>query len=195
MSTPDETESVVSQVTRTLQIIEGALVAGLLIFLAITVALNMQPRNPRPPGEPPPARTPFLIYVALAFAAMSMPMSALVPRMIATNARKQIARGTWVPGRRPMAQMEAALAAGKEVPDEIKLLGVYQTQTIVGATLNEGAAFFAIIVNLIEPSSLALGLALVLIAAMLPRFPTRGKVEQWLVQQVELVRQERALGG
>lgn len=195
MSTPDETESVVSQVTRTLQIIVGALVAGLLIFLAITVALNMQPRNPHPPGGPPPARAPSLIYVALAFAAMSMPMSALVPRMITTNARKQIARGTWVPGRRPMAQMEAALAAGKEVPDEIKLLGVYHTQTIVGAALNEGAAFFAIIVNLIEPSSLALGLALVLIAAMLPRFPTRGKVEQWLVQQVELVHQGRALGG
>ena len=195
MSAPDEIESGVSQVTRTLQIIVGSLGAGLLIFLAVTVALNMQPRNPRPPGEPPPARAPFLIYVALAFAAVNMPMSVLVPRMATTNARKQIARGTWVPGRRPMAQMEAALAAGREVPDEIKLLGVYQTLTMVGAFLNEGVVFFAIIANWIEPSSLALGLALVLIGAMLPRFPTREKVEQWLAQQVELVRQERALGG
>ena len=57
------------------------------------------------------------------------------------------------------------------------LPAAFLTQLIIGAAMNEGAAFFALVAYLIEKNPIALGLAVVLIAGVITRFPTAGRVE------------------
>jgi hypothetical protein len=186
MSTSDH-DILITQHTRVLQIIVAAQVAGLVFFLGIILFLNLQNQG-KPPG---PARAfPILLPMAFVFAAGGLLMAVVVPRAMTAGARRQIADGTWKPnprGNAPVPDM-------KETSDEAKLVTVYQTQTIVALALNEAPAFFALIVYMLDGNALALGLALLLIAAQVVRFPTREKVEQWIDQQAGLIRQERQLG-
>ena len=71
------------------------------------------------------------------------------------------------------------------------LAQLYQTQLIVGAALLEGAAFFAGIAFMLERDPIAAGMALVLLAVLAARFPTRDRIEAWLEQQLGLLQEER----
>ncbi len=64
----------------------------------------------------------------------------------------------------------------------------FQTSAIIGAALNEGPAFLAGVAYLIEQNPIALGVMLVLVAAMFVRIPTRDSVERWIEQQEEKLR-------
>jgi hypothetical protein len=69
---------------------------------------------------------------------------------------------------------------------------VYQTQLIIGAAIDEGAAFFAGIAYLIGKNSIALGAAILLLAGLLARFPTRERVARWIEHQREKLILERS---
>jgi hypothetical protein len=71
-------------------------------------------------------------------------------------------------------------------------MGVYQTATIVGAALLEGAAFFLLVAYFVEGTSWTLpaALAVWLLLAWL-HFPTRSSVEHWLTEQQDEARRER----
>jgi hypothetical protein len=186
MSTSDH-NSIIAQHTRVLQIIVAAQVAGLVFFLGIILFLNLQNQG-KPQG---PARDlSILLPLAFVFAAGALAMAVVVPRAITAAARRQIAAGTWKPNPRGNAPAPDV----KETSDEAKLVMVYQTQKIVAVALNEGAAFFALIVYMLDGNALALGLALLLIAAQVVQFPIREKVEQWIDQQAGRIQQERQLG-
>ncbi len=186
MSTSDP-NIIIAQQTRVLQIIVAAQVAGLVFFLGIILFLKLQSQG-KPPG--PGRASSILLPMAFVFASGALVMSVAVPRAVTAGARRQIAAGTWNPNPRG----SAPAPDGKETSDEAKLAMVYQTQKIVAVALNEAAAFFALIVYMLEGNALALGLALLLIAAQVVRFPTREKVEGWIDQQAGLIRQERQLG-
>jgi hypothetical protein len=186
MSVPDR-ETLIAQYTRVLQIIVAAQVAGLLFFLGIILFLNLQ-KPGKAPGQVP--STSILLPLAFVFAAAALVLAVVIPRALTANARRQIAEGTW----RPNPQRNAPTPDVKEMSDEAKLAMVYMNQKIVAVALNEGAAFFALILYLIEGNALALGLGLVLIATQIVRFPTREKMEQWIDQQAGLIQQERQLG-
>jgi hypothetical protein len=188
MSTSDP-NTIVAQQTRVLQIIVAAQVAGLVFFLGIILLLNLQNKG-KPPG---PARaSSILLPLVFVFATGALVMSVAVPRAFTAGARRQIAAGTWNPN--PRGSAPAPAPEGKEMSDEAKLAVVYQSQKIVAVALIEGAAFFALIVYMLEGNALTLGLALLLIAAQVVHFPTREKVEGWIDQQAGLIRQERQLG-
>jgi hypothetical protein len=61
----------------------------------------------------------------------------------------------------------------------------------MGAALNEGPAFFASLAYLIGSHPIALGLAVLLIGALIVRFPTRLRIASWIDRQQELLIQDR----
>jgi hypothetical protein len=173
----------IEQVTRNGQIMVGALVAGVLLFLTIAV----------PVGPLAPHEIPFLTYAAVAFTALEVPLSFVVPSVIAKQNRRAIAAGTWTPpaqsGRPAQGQNAEALKT-----DAGKLATVYQMQLILGAALTEGAAFFAGVAYLLEKNPIALGLALLLVGGLVARFPTTIRVERWIAEQQERLTLERQAG-
>ncbi len=75
--------------------------------------------------------------------------------------------------------------------DTGKLASVYLTQFIIGAAINEGLAFFACLAYLIGKNPIAMGLALLLLVALVARFPTRLRFASWVDRQQELLVQDR----
>jgi hypothetical protein len=183
MSTTDDDRAENAGITRTLQIIVGVMLTGLIAFLSVVIALRTTQQ-----GAPPPrgqgevrAASPVLTFCAFAFAAFALPASVIVPRIVAGNQRRSIAHGT------------SSLESGPD-GDARKLALVYQQTLIIGVAMNEGVAFLALIAFLIEGQQPALMLALVLILGVGLRFPTRDRVDQWIGAQLERLVQERQLG-
>lgn len=175
MSTVSD-QDMIDQFTRICQIIVGALVSGVVIFLGIAASIDLGIRRPA---------DPFITYTAIAFAAVVLPLSIVVPGIIAARGRRAIAAGKSTlpppPGIGPDA-----------LATEIsQLAAVYQQQLIIGAAMNEGLAFLAAMAYLIEKSPIALGLAILLVLGLMLRFPTRRRVELWIDQQREKLIIER----
>jgi hypothetical protein len=119
----------------------------------------------RPPGVPPPTTDAERLAIV---------------RLAADRARKQIkqiAAGKWSPDKLPAGMSPPAT-------DAERLAFVYSTQKIMGAAMNEGCAFFALIAYMIEGNAIALGLALLLIAGVALRFPRRDQVAAWIDDQL-----------
>jgi hypothetical protein len=180
---PTDDESILDQTTRTTQIIIGALTVGLLAFLVIVLV------NPKPPAnvrQGPPkmgvASVPLFTGIAFVFAAGALTASVVVPKSVVATQRRLIAKGT--------GDGVSSTSAG----DTGKLAQVFSTQLIIGAALNEGAAFFALMAYMFEHNPASLYLAIVLIAGVALRFPTRDRVGQWMDTQLSLLAQERQFG-
>jgi hypothetical protein len=207
MSTISDQE-VIDRVTRQSQIIVGALIAGVLFFLGIATVVDLRPNRPAPAGAAPgpPAAPgngegaraaedqgeigPVITYAAIAFAAVVLPLSFVVPGLVTKQNRRAIAAGTWAPqapGGTPTPQINP------ETPqtDTGKLAMVYSTQLIIGAALNESAAFFAGVAYLVGKDPIALGLAFLLVGGLIARFPTSRRVQLWIDRQTENLILER----
>ena len=213
MSMTDDLERLDS-VTRTSQIISGALITGVLVFLGVSIVVDPMGVAPRraDAGAGPGVEAgqgkvadaqavpraaagsmeigEILTWTAVAFAAMSLPLSFVVPRLVASQNRRSIAAGTWTPSTRGNA---AASPSGPETlqSDTAKLAIVYQTQLIIGAATLEGSAFFAVLAHMLGKNPIALGLAFLLLGTLIVRFPTRLRIASWIDTQQELLIQER----
>jgi hypothetical protein len=205
MSTADD-QDVIHPVTRTSQIIAAGLIAGVVMMLGVSVALapigGARPGAGGAPGAiagPPPAARvmqigEILTWIAVAFAAVGLTLSVLVPRWITDQNRRSIAAGTWVPpnqARSGAPGTTGPIRTEALESDTGKLASVYMTQFIVGAALHEGPAFLASVAYLIEANPIALGLALLLLGAMIVRFPTRPRIASWIDRQQELLLGDR----
>ena len=176
--------------TRTCQIIVAALVMGVVSFLVIvllfvprSIMLAPVPAAAGPAGAPMPAPLPaglpIITYIALAMGISVLVLSFVVPNLIVSRARSQMAKGT-------------APKIGKaQEEDGAAFLPTYQTQLIVGAALLEGGAFFAAIAYMLERSPLALLAAGVLLGLLVTRVPTIERVRGWIEKQLDLLLQER----
>jgi hypothetical protein len=186
----------VDRLTRTCQIILGALIAGVSFFLAIAVfidpgislASGAAPGANAPAGGQVAATLPILTYTALAFAVVLLPLSVVVPRIVTARSRRAIAGGSWPSGTQARAMQ--ARSAPLPQTDAGKLAMVYSQQLIIGAAINEGLAFFAGVAYFIERNPIALGLAAVLVAGLVARFPTSRRVQLWIESQQEKLHQE-----
>jgi len=185
----------IDQITRTTQIIMGALIGGVTIFLLIVVflvhfagfgaAAGAAPAPGQAAGPNPPATAqsiPFLTYIAVGLGAILLPLSFILPSFVAAQSLRSGATrpldGSSNPTKSPAA------SSGQPVTPA----AAFQSSAIIGAALNEGPAFFAGIAYLIEQNPIALVVMLVLLAAMVLRFPTRDRVERWIAQQEEKLR-------
>jgi hypothetical protein len=173
-------QDAIGRITKTCQIIVGSLIAGVLIMLGIALAVDVGTTG----------SSPLITYIAVASGVALLPASFLVPGIVAAQQRRSIAAATWAApggGNRPIA----GLGSDAYQTDTGKLAVVYLSHSIVGAAINEGAAYFAAIAYLIEKNPIALGLTFLLIGGLILRFPTRGRLEQWIDHQQELLIQDR----
>lgn len=202
MSTIDS-QDFIDGVTSRCQVIIGAIILGVTVLLGVAavVVLPQAAGRPTAVGEPVDARgkvadgdgkdrlatrqdtSSVITWVAVAFAAMVLPMSFVVPNLVTRQNRRAISAGTW-PVRKGGPP---ATPIPQRVPqtDADKLAMAYQTQLIIGAALHEGAAFFAAIAYLIGKDPIALGLGILLLLGLIARFPTRDRVRLWIDRQQE----------
>ena len=76
-----------------------------------------------------------------------------------------------------------------------RLLGLYNTRTILGGAMLEGAAFFALVTYMVERDPVGLAGAILLILGVALHFPTRSRVIRWSEEQLELLKRERQFAG
>jgi len=178
-------DNAIDQVTRPTQIIIGSLISGVTIFLLIVVFLVHFAGFGALAGPNPPATAqsiPFITYIAVGMAAILLPLSFILPGLVATQSLRSAAGGGPDGGSSPTK--DAASTPGAVGGPA----AAFQTSAIIGGALNEGAAFFAVIAYLIEQNPIALVTALILLAALVVRFPTRGRVDRWIALQEEKLR-------
>jgi hypothetical protein len=151
---------------RTMQIINGAIVGGAVVALAVLSVLRTQ--NPLPQPDPP-----LVSYILLGVAAASAAAALVVPAQMAAAARRR-------------------LAAPGAPPDSGAWYAQYQTCLITRLAQLEGPALALAIAWFLEGWPPALVAAVVLIVLMLLQFPTVSRVERWIEAQRELAYQDRA---
>jgi hypothetical protein len=213
MSTSDDLE-LIDSVTRVTQIIAGSLITGVLVFLGIAFAIdplggahrsNIVARLTGAPAQapaaapdanaaPPPAAGPIdvgemLTWMALGVTAVGLALSYLIPGWMVDRTRQAIAAGKWPPPGLVAASSPFGPEALKS--DTGKLALLYQQQFIVGAALNEGAAFFVGVAYMLGRDPVALGLAVLLLVALAARFPTRLRLASWIDRQQESLALDR----
>jgi hypothetical protein len=159
---------------RTLQIIHGALVGGVVFFLAIVVLVQ---RDGEFLGKQPWSVTPMMTMTAIVFGVAAIVAHIVVPGLIVTSQRKAMAK-----------------TAKTEQGDFDGMLALYSTQKIVGAALLEGAAFFNTIAYFLEGTAIPLLLVLLLAALILNRIPSRDGMNRWIEAQLAQLREERHMG-
>jgi hypothetical protein len=186
-------EDAIRTVTRQGQIIVGALISGVLVFLVVAVVVGPLAGVGADAGAQPAGKlaqsVPILTYIALAVGAVCLSMSLIVPSLLAKQQRLAMAGGKSLPGQSPASTPAQRPEAVGTAPTGLS--SVYLNQLIIGAAMNEGAAFFAGVAYLVEKNPIALAVALVLIAGLIARFPTASRVERWIEQQQEKLREDR----
>jgi hypothetical protein len=178
----DPQREYVRKVTLTLQIIVAALAGGALMFLAVVVYTVSQ--NP-----PAAARDSYIItYAAFAFAVVAGIASLIVPSLVGGRARnslidKDVSNWGLVKNLPNLAEL------GEVAP----LAAIYQTRTIIGAALCEGAAFFACVAYQIEHQRSVLFVAVVLLLMIARHIPTVSGLESWIESELATIQQMRQL--
>jgi hypothetical protein len=166
-------------ILRTMQIIAGALVAGVCVFLGIVLYLVFVQNNGQ--GQAPPGGgLPLISIVAVAMMVVNVPLSVLIPRISTLAALRQIAAGTWTPPEGSARPSDTTMR---------RLLAVRQTTLIIGLALLEGAAFLGCIAYLLEAQPYVLAVTGVAILLMLLQFPTESRVLAWLDRQADQLRE------
>jgi hypothetical protein len=167
-------DTVSPQNLRTMQIIAGALLAGVCTFLVIVLYLVLVQNNGQ--GTAPPPGLPMVSLIAVAVTALCAALSFLLPRITTRAALRQMAEGTWKP---PQGSTQAYDTA------QSKLLAVRQTTLIIGLAPLEGAAFMGCMAYLLEAQPYVLVVIGAAILLMLLNFPTESRVLAWLDRQAD----------
>lgn len=146
------------QVGRISQIIAGALMAGVVLF-GVIVLVVIHPGRQQPFHD---AGQPILTWMASGMAVVMLGMRAIVPALVASAGTRQ------------------ALASGGDLREA--LAPVYQTKTIIGNAMLEGAAFFGLVSYLIERNWISLCSAGAMLVVMAATFPSQSQFEGWVEQ-------------
>jgi hypothetical protein len=158
-----------AQRLRTIQIINLTLAMGVLFFLAIAVFLRQGGNM-----APPPA-LPLITYIALAYAVVMLAAYYWIPNLVAVGMRKKMIQETDSAGR---VQIQPA------GPDP-RWYDMYQTWSIIGSAILEGASFFLIMAFLLEGIWLSLVAVAVPLGILATKFPTLDGIERWIERQRE----------
>jgi hypothetical protein len=160
-----------------MRIISAALISGVIVFLVVVLFVI---KGDRQPGSP------LLTYIGLAFGALALVFAFIVPGLIGSSIRQALIDGKRV-------DLPAQFKANPEVGIVGNLLFLFQTRLIIGYAILEGAAFFNLVAYMIERQDVSLAIVGLLLAAMLVKFPTRGKIEGWLANEIRSIDELRSL--
>jgi hypothetical protein len=178
----DPQRDYIRKVARTLQIIVGALAGGVLMFLAVVIYLVSQ----NPPVPAPEAS--IVTYTAYGMAVVCGIASLVVPSLVSGRARQSI-----IDGGISQWGLVTNLPNAAELGDIAPLAAIYQTRTIIGAALCEGAAFFACAAYLLEHQRPALFVAVVLLFMIARHIPTVSGLESSIESESTTIQQMRQL--
>jgi hypothetical protein len=184
MFTEDE-RAFLARATRTMQIIVGALAAGVISFFVVVLLIDSR-------GGAPPPEMPVLTYMALATAPAAILVATFFPGVVLRSQRQAILDGK--------SNFAAAGARGNTTtPAEgrlMPLLGGYQTALIIRSAILEGAAFFALVAYMVEGKWWSLAAAGVLLLFLLTGMPTLSRVADAVEHErraIEEMRQMRSI--
>ena len=179
MSTSDDLRDQFAGQVRVLQIIVVAVTLGPLTYLGVVLL------------SAPPVQAAievngmFLTYLACGMATAAVAARLIVPPLVTTRFRRQIAAGVWPPQQQAVNPLMAPLS------DAGKLYAVYMTRTIIAVAILEGAAFFAVFTYHQQRDILALALALLLTLLVALHLPTRDRVADWVERQLVRLADDR----
>jgi hypothetical protein len=173
-------ECLTPQSLRVLQIIAGALLLGVILFLAIVFYLLAQNQGQ---SLAPQEDLPVVTLVAVALMALWAPLAFAVPSKMTKMQLRQILAGKWT--NPPLLPSSTQPTGGA------LLWAVHQNAMIVGLALLEGSAFLGCIAYLLEAQAIALGVVGAAIVLMLCRFPTEARVRTWLERHAAVLTEMR----
>jgi hypothetical protein len=165
---------------RTMQIIAGALLTGVLLFIPIAL-VHVQLQQKAPVRD-----LPVLSVVAVVMLASCAPLAFLLPAIRTRSALQRIAAGTW--------QTPPDLDPEQYANVPVRLLFIRQLNLLIGLALLEGAAFMGCIAYMLEAHPISAGVVGVAVGLMVLQFPTRGRVRVWLERQMDQLAQLRRRG-
>jgi hypothetical protein len=119
---------------------------------------------------------------------MAIVMSFILPPLVSANARKAAVKAGLTQNTAGGTGKGGKLQTTDEV--QASLLPQYSAQLIVGVAILEGAAFFAGVATLLVGGPIAPAIAIVLLIAIIARFPTESRAQLWLDRQREKLRDE-----
>jgi hypothetical protein len=178
----DPQREYIGKVARTLQIIVGALAGGVLMFLAVVIYLVSQ----NPPVAAP--EVPIITYTAYGFAVCAGIASLVVPSLVSGRSRQSL-----IDGDVSQWGLVKNLPNATELGEVAMLAAIYQTRTIIGAALCEGAAFFACVAYLLEHQRPVLFVAVVLLLMIARHIPTASGLESSIESESTTIQQMRQL--
>jgi len=193
MNDPNADGKLLDARIRVVQIIVGALIAGVVVFAGFVIFSKPANQGPGPAAAAPAAPaaaapTPVLSLAAIAVFAAALLIWSIVPSRLADVQVAKIAAGTWTP---PTSESGPPRA----MSDSEKLLAVFTTKATIAAALLEGPAFLGSAAYMIETHAFALGVVACAVALMVITFPTRGRVYGWLEKQQAFIDETRQFGG
>lgn len=171
---------------RSLQIIAGALILGVLAFAAVAVFLAPEFAG----GQPDQALFHILLGVSVFLLLQAVVLGILLPPRLEHSAMSRIANGTWLPAK--LSGSLPGVPAGYFDSDAGKLLGIYHSTTVIRLALFEGAAFTGIMTYLLSQNLLGLVVPGLAVGAMAALFPTATNAKQWLESRLEKLERMRS---
>jgi hypothetical protein len=164
---------------RTVRIIVGSLLSGVVMFTVIALVMpSGVGAGPNGPG----GDLPLVSWIALGFGVLALLLHKLVPTLVVAGGRKAIQSGAWNSADNPQAK---ELAERLGTPG--MLFALFQTKTIVGGAILEGAAFFNLVAYLIERQWMSLAAAITLACFLLMLLPNREGVIRWIEEQLDRI--------
>ena len=172
----------VARVAHTLQVIVGAMAVGVLMFVGVVFFLSSQN------AQAAAASDPIITYVAIGMAVFVAIAWMIVPGTVVGRMRQSVIE-------RDVANwgLVRNIPNVEELGDVAPLAAIYQTRTIIGAALFEGAAFLATVAYMIEHQRLALFVAGVLFLMILGQIPTVSRLEDWVERELAGIQQMRQM--
>ena len=171
----EQDDQLIAKRVFTMQVINLALVMGVVVFLGIVIYMVYGPQQGR--GSRPGEELPIISLVAAAMLVPGAILSFLLPGIFVNVALGKIAAGTWRP---PQGADPKDFES-----DAAKLLVARQMGLVIGLALLEGPAFTACVAFLMEAHIWALALAMVALILLLVRFPTQGGMRVWTQEQLD----------
>jgi hypothetical protein len=156
---------------RTMQIIAGAMIWGVLTALAIFLFLALAQQHKSILVQAEDLHVVSLVAILLLLS--NAPLALVLPGILTRNSLRQIASGA-----QPLDQ----------------LLPLRQTTMIVSFALLEGAAMLGCIAFFLETHAATLVVVGLAVLLMLAQFPTRQRVRTWLARQLATLEELRISG-
>ena len=177
MDATNDWRTKVAPVVLQLQIINGAMLAGTIGFMAVVLVLGGNQL-----GNPAGVLGLITLVVAIAVLAVRV----VVRRIVDAKARAAYRNSDMAGRYTENAHVEAF---GPMAP----LAARYFVRIIFGAALLEGGSLFSLVTCLVEGGWLPLAVAVLLMFGIALQMPTKGRMVAWLENQERLANEEEFL--